>query len=143
VLFGQADEDLAIKVRMRLPGLPRYYALVTHDLLRHELAAGMFHFESNMLVTRQASARREPGRSEDLDTMAEREDPLPAPLKFANQLEQSSVVPQVFRSTAPEKQDSIIVTDVHIFETDVRLQAIPWAFDIGVPPGLEIVHYEV
>src|ERR1051326_2833659 len=128
---------------MRLPRLCGYESPVTHRLFGDERAAGLFRFQADVLIAGDALAPRQPCRREYLDTVANREDPFPATIEFANDLDQLGVVPQILGRSATQDEQRAIVLNRDVVEGEVGFEAIAAPFDIGVPARLEIVHDEV
>ena len=139
----QANEDFAIKLRVRLPGLPCNYAAVACDLFACKCATGLFQFESKMLIAREALALSETGCGKHLNAMTQCEDPFAGRVKLTNQLQQAFVVSQIFGRSAAENQDSIVIIGIHLIETNIGIKTISRTLDISVPARFEIMHDEV
>jgi len=69
-------EDLAVEVRMTAPGLARDNLTVAHALFVDPGAATGFQLESHVLVAGQFEPMPNSRREEDLDTVADGQDPL-------------------------------------------------------------------
>src|SRR5437870_1035392 len=72
----QLREDFAIKRRMRLPRLRRYDPPVAHGLLIDKRSAGLLRFQADVLIAGHSFASRQPGRRQNLDPVADGEDPF-------------------------------------------------------------------
>ena len=128
---------------MRLPSLPSDKAAITNSLLVYKCTATLFRFDANVLVAGNAFTFREARGGEYLDAMADGKDPFLLRVELADNIEQPPIVAEVLRSTTSKNENGIVVIHIYLVERDVGLQAVAGALDVGIPPWLEVVHYEM
>ena len=75
--------------------------------------------------------------------MADRENGLAGTSKVPNNLHHARIMAQEFRGPAAEQQHGGVLVHRYVVESDVRIETVALAFDVGVPSGLEIVHDQV
>ena len=142
-LGRQAGEDFAVEVGVGLPGLAGDEAAVADGLLVYEGSSGLLGFEADVFVAGDAFAVGSAGGGEDLDAVADGEDPLLLGVEFADDLEEALVVAEVLGGAAAEDEDGVVVGYIDLVEGDVGGEAVAGALDVGVPAWLEVVHDEV
>ena len=128
---------------MGLPGLAGDEAAVADGLLVYEGSSGLLGFEADVFVAGDPFALGEAGGGEDLDTVADGEDPLLLGVEFADDREQALVVAEVLGGAAAEDKDGVVLGDLDVVEGEVGGEAVAGALDVGVPAWLEVVHDEV
>src|SRR4030095_3861843 len=128
---------------MRLPRLTRDDSAVTNRLLLDVSAAGGFDLISYVLIGGHAGTPRETGTDEHLNPVTNRKNPLLLLIEFGNDRPYSLTVSQVFRRTAADYQDCLVVVNIGIIETDIRLGLVSLPFNIRVPSRLKIVDHKV
>jgi hypothetical protein len=74
--FVQAREDVAVERRVLAPGGRRHQAAVSHRLGGHVLAANRLDFKTHVLVASELLAFGESCSRDELDPVADGEDPL-------------------------------------------------------------------
>jgi len=134
---------LPVKLWVRLPRLPRHHPSIAHRLRGLVRRACLLRFDPHVLIASDVFSRNQPGRGQHLDPVADREYPLPALRKLLQYFEEASIVPQVFRRPASQHQHRVEIRNFNLIERNVRIQAVPWTFHIGVPPWLEIVRNQM
>ena len=128
---------------MGLPGLAGDDAAVADGLLVYKSSSSNLRVEADVFVAGDAFAFGQAGGGEDLDPVADGEDPLLLRVEFADDLEQALIVAEVLGGAAAEDEDGVVVADVDVVEGEVGCQTIAGALDVGVPAWLEVVHDEV
>src|SRR5215831_18083073 len=93
-------EYFAVERWVRLPRLRRDHPSVTNGLLIDEDPAGLLGFPANVLVAGHAFSARQAGRRQDLDAVADAEDPLRLPIELAQDLDDFAVIAKILRRTA-------------------------------------------
>ena len=126
-----------------MPGLARDDAAITNGLLVYKSSSSQLRFEADMLIAGNAFASGEASGSEDLNAVADGEDPFLLRVKFANHLEQARIIAEVLRSATAQNEDGVIISHLHLVECEVGREAVARALDIGIPPRLEVVHDEM
>ena len=128
---------------MRLPGLGADDAFIDDGLLVDKSGAGKFGFAAHVLVAGHAFAGGEPGGGQHLYAVADGEYPLACAVEGTQDVEQRFVIAQILGRPSAQQKDRGVVLDANLIEGEIGFQAIPAAFDVGVPAGLEIVHDQV
>src|SRR6185295_11024251 len=95
--LSQTDEDFAIELGVRLPGLRGDDFPIAHALLVNPGPAERFDFEFDVLVTGQAQALDDSRAGKNLDPMANRKNPFVLRVEFLDQRTQREIVAQVLR----------------------------------------------
>jgi hypothetical protein len=139
----EAGEDLAIELGVRLPGLASDYAAIANGLLVDECTSGLLGLKADVFIAGDALAFGESGGGEDLDAVADGEDPFLLRVEFANHIEQAAIIAEVLGSAATQNEDGIVVIYIDLVEREVRLETVAGTLDIGIPPWLEVVHDEM
>ena len=139
----QAGKNLAIKRGVRLPGLAGDHAAITNGLLVYKCSSSLLGFEADVFIAGNALAFRDSGGGEHLDAMADSEDPFLLHIEFPDNVEQAPIIAEVLRSAAAQNKDGIIITHIYLVEREVGLQAVAGTLDVGIPPWLKVVHYEM
>jgi len=83
------------------------------------------------------------GGGQHLYAMAVGEYPLACAVEGTQDVEQRFVIAKILGRPSARQKDRGVVLDANLLEREIGLQAIPAAFDLGVPAGLEIVHDQV
>ncbi len=128
---------------MRLPSLTRHDSAITNCLLLDVGAAGGFDLISYVLVGGHAGTPRETSTDEYLNSVTNRKNPLLLLVEFGNDRSYSLTIPQVFGRTAADYQDCLVVVNIDIIESDIRLGLVSLPFNIRVPARLKIVDYKM
>jgi len=139
----QAGKDLPVELGVRLPCLTGDYAAITNGLLVYKCSSSLLGFEADVFIAGNALALREAGGCEHLDAMADGEDPFLLHIKFADNVEQSPIIAEVLRSAAAQNEDGIVITHIYLVEREVRLKTVAGTLNVGIPPRLKVVHYEM
>jgi hypothetical protein len=128
---------------VRLPGLASDYAAITNGLLIYKCSSSLLRFEADVFIAGNALAFREVGGGQYLDAMADGEDPFLLRVEFADNVEQAPIIAEVLRSAATQNEDGIVVIHIYLVERKVGLQTVAGTLDVGIPPWLKVVHYEM
>lgn len=142
-LFGEGGHDEAVEVGVGLPGLGGDDAVVADGLARVPGAAGMLHFEADVLIAGDAAVRDEAGGDEDLDAVADGEHPLAGGVEGLDEIEEGGVVAEVLGRASADEEDGIEAIGAGLGDGEIGGEAVAWAFDVGIPAGFEVVHDEV
>src|ERR1700691_3771363 len=135
---GKTGENLPIELGMRLPGLSRHHASIAHGLLAHEGGAVLFRFQSHMFVTSDPFARSQACRGQNLDSVANGEDPLPGVVERADYVEELLIVSQILRRASTKNKDGVVILDPHLVECDVRFETVSGTLDISDPTSPQV-----
>jgi hypothetical protein len=128
---------------VRLPSLAGDYAAIMNGLLVYKCSSSLLRFEADVFIAGNALAFRDAGGGEYLDAMADSEDPFLLLVEFADNVEQAPIIAEVLGSAATQNEDGIIIAHIYLVEREVGLQTVAGTLDVGIPPWLKVVHYEM
>ena len=109
---------------MRLPGLGGDDAAIANRLIGVPCGSRELHFEADVFVAGDALAFGEAGGGEDLDAVADGEDPLALAVEGAGEFEKLRVVAKVLGRAAAEEKDGGVVIDHDLIEGEVGFDAV-------------------
>jgi hypothetical protein len=139
----QAGKNLPVELGVLLPGLPGDHAAISNGLLVYKRRSSLLGFEADVFVAGDALAFRDSGGGEYLDAMADSEDPFLLRIEFAHNVQQAPIIAQVFGSATAQNKDGVITTHIYLIEREVGLQTVAGTLDVGIPPRLKVVHYQM
>ena len=126
-----------------MPGLAGDHAAITNGLPVYKCSSSLLRFEADVFIAGNALAFGEAGGGEYLNAMADGEDPFLLHIEFSDNVEQAPIIAEVLGSAAAQNEDGVIITHVYLVEREVGLQTVTGTLDVGIPPWLKVVHYEM
>ena len=128
---------------MRLPGLAGDDAAIANGLLVYKRSTGQLCVEPDVFVAGDTFALGDAGSRENLNAVADGEDPLLLRVEFADDLEEAPVVAEVLWRAAAEDEDGVEVSHVDLVDCEVGGKTVAGAFDVGIPAWLKVVQDKV
>jgi len=141
VLFSQHRENVPIKIGVAFPRLRRDELAFRIDdaLLVDPGAAALLDFKADVSIARHGSSSAQPSGEKNLDAVANGENPLPASMKFLNDLDQLVVVAKAFRGASSNQQNGFVLTWLDLRDGDVGLDQVAGLLDVSRPARFEVV----
>ena len=136
-------EDIAVKIGMTFPCLRGDEVAIDHALFIHPLGAGLLDLEPDIAVAGESSAFGNARGDQNLDAVADGENPFALLVERPNELQQLVVVPEKLRCAAADQQDGGITRCFSLAKCDVRFNEVARTLNVGVPAGLEVVNDSV
>ena len=105
----------------------------------HPLGAGLLDLEPDIAVAGESSAFGNARGDQNLDAVADGENPFALLVERPNELQQLVVVPEKLRCAAADQQDGGITRCFSLAKCDVRFNEVAGTLNVSVPAGLEVV----